>query len=92
MKNTMIILLMLLLSSWNNVILDLRTITGTVYSGADGSVLPDVTVSVKGTTLNAKTDITGKYDVKVPEKSDVLVFSLKGFVDKEEKWSNNFIK
>jgi len=85
MKNTMIILMMLLMSSWNNVIIDLRTISGTVYSGTDGKVLPGVTVSVKGTSLSCATDNAGKYEIKVPDKNNILVFRLSGYVDKEEK-------
>jgi Ca-activated chloride channel family protein len=85
MKNLMIVLMMLLMSSWNNVLIEMKTVTGTVYSGASGNVLPDVMVSVKGTMLNTKTDGSGQYEIKVPDKYNVLVFSLKNYFEKEEK-------
>ena len=81
----MIILTMMLLSSWNNAILDLKTITGTVYSGTDGSELPNVTVSVKGTAMNTRTDNAGKYAIKVPDSNEFLIFRLAGYIDKEER-------
>ena len=91
MKNLMIVLVMLLMSSWNNVLMEMKTISGTVYSGADGSVLPDVTVSVKGTALSTKSDGSGKYEIKVPDQSNILVFTLKDYLDKEEKVSGRSI-
>jgi Ca-activated chloride channel family protein len=83
MKNLMIVLMMILMSSWNNVILEKKTITGTVYSGTDGKPLQDVSVSVKETLIQTKTDGDGLYEIQVPENRNVLVFSLKTYQTKE---------
>ncbi len=83
MKNLMIVLLMILMSSWNNVILEKKTITGTVYSGTDGKPLPDVSVDVKETSIQTKTDGSGQYKIQVPENRNVLVFSLNRYLPKE---------
>ena len=77
MKNLMIVLMMILMSSWNNVILEKKTITGTVYSGTDGKPLQDVSVSVKETSIQTKTDGNGLYQIQLPQNRNVLVFSLK---------------
>lgn len=55
-----------------------REITGTVTSADDGSTLPGVSVSVKGTTLGTITDIQGNYTLKVPEEAKALLFSFVG--------------
>lgn len=60
-----------------------RTITGTVTSAEDGMGLPGVSVSVKGTTLGAATDIDGKYALKVPQDAQILVFSSVGMQTQE---------
>jgi len=85
MKNLIIVLMMLLTSSWSNVLLEMKIITGTVYSGAAGTVLPDVAVSVKGTAHSTISDGAGKYEIKVPDNSRILVFSKKSFLSKEVK-------
>jgi Ca-activated chloride channel family protein len=83
MKNLMIVLMMILMSSWSNVILEKKTITGTVYSGTDGKPLQDVSVSVKETSIQTKTDGNGLYEIQVPENRNVLVFSIKRYQTKE---------
>ena len=85
MKNLMIVLMMILMSSWNNVILEKKTITGTVYSETDGKPLADVSVSVKDISLLVKTDGKGHYEIQIPEQRNVLVFSLKNYLTKEIK-------
>ncbi len=85
MKNLMIVLLMILMSSWNNAILDQKTITGTVYSGTDGKPLQGVLVSVKEASIQTKTDGSGLYKIRVPENRNVLVYSLKTYLTKEIK-------
>ena len=83
MKNLMIVLMMILMSSWNNVILEKKTITGTVYSGTDGKPLQDVSVSVKETSIQTKTEGNGLYEIQVPENRNVLVFSIKTYQTKQ---------
>jgi Ca-activated chloride channel family protein len=91
MKNLIIVLMMLLMSSWSNILIEKKTITGTVYSAADGTVLPDVTVNVKGTALSVSTDRAGKFEIMVPDNFRILVFSKIGFQDREEKISGRSI-
>ncbi len=55
-----------------------RTITGKVTSAEDGSAIPGVTVSVKGTTTGTLTDIDGKYSLAVPASAKTLAFSFIG--------------
>lgn len=55
-----------------------KEITGTVSSADDGSTIPGVSVSVKGTTLGTITDLDGNYTMKVPQDAKTLVFSFVG--------------
>jgi TonB-linked SusC/RagA family outer membrane protein len=60
---------------------DLR-ITGTVTNQADGSVLPGVTVVIKGTTTGTTTSVNGTYEVSAPAGS-TLLFSFIGMLPEE---------
>jgi TonB-linked SusC/RagA family outer membrane protein len=55
-----------------------RTVSGRVTASEDGSPLPGVTVTVKGTTRGTTTDGTGTYRVAV-EANQTLRFSAVGF-------------
>jgi outer membrane receptor protein involved in Fe transport len=56
------------------------TVSGLVVSTWDGSPLPAVTVTVRGTTLAAQTDANGRYELKnVPPGDQVLRFSKSGY-------------
>lgn len=59
-----------------------RTVTGTVTS-EDGLGLPGVSVSVKGTTIGAATDIDGKYALNISQDAKTLVFSSVGMQTQE---------
>lgn len=59
------------------------TITGTVTTSEDGSALPGVSVSIKGTTQGTTTDADGKYALQVPGEDAVLVYSFIGFLPQE---------
>ena len=59
------------------------TVSGKVTNEKDGTPLPNVTVSVKGTTSGTTTDVQGAYEISVPNASSVLVFSSTGFASKE---------
>jgi TonB-linked SusC/RagA family outer membrane protein len=60
-----------------------REIRGTVTSADDGSSLPGVSVSVKGTTLGTITDMDGAYSLRVPQDARALVFTFVGMVSQE---------
>ncbi|MGV8091692.1 MAG: SusC/RagA family TonB-linked outer membrane protein [Mangrovibacterium sp.] len=66
-----------------SVLAQTREITGTVTSAEDGSSLPGVSVSVRGTTLGTITDINGEYTIKVPTSANTLIFSFVGMQTKE---------
>ncbi|PTN08411.1 TonB-linked SusC/RagA family outer membrane protein [Mangrovibacterium marinum] len=68
-----------------------REITGTVTSADDGSTIPGVSVSVKGTTLGTITDLDGKYVIKVSQDAKTLVFSFVGMQTTEKAISGNVI-
>lgn len=57
-------------------------VSGTV-ADTKGETLPGVSVKLKGTTLQASTDVTGKYSISVPDGSGILVFSYIGFTAQE---------
>ncbi len=56
-----------------------KAISGKV-TDAQGTSLPGVSVSVKGTTLGTITNIDGLYELVVPSDSKVLVFSYIGML------------
>lgn len=60
-----------------------RTITGTVTSSTDNSVLPGVSVLLKGTTTGIVADANGKYSIEVPDNQAVLMFSFIGYSTQE---------
>ncbi|WP_289013100.1 SusC/RagA family TonB-linked outer membrane protein [uncultured Capnocytophaga sp.] len=60
-----------------------RTVTGVVKDEA-GTPLPGVSVLVKGTSHGVATDFDGKYSIKVPNDSAVLVFSQLGSASVEK--------
>ncbi|WP_256013842.1 SusC/RagA family TonB-linked outer membrane protein [Desertivirga xinjiangensis] len=63
-----------------------RTITGKVTASRDKAPLPGVTVTVKGTTTRAATDINGNFRIAAGQ-NDVLVFTYIGFSNKEVRVS-----
>jgi len=59
-------------------------ITGTVTSSVQGEgAIPGVTVTVKGTTVGAITDVNGKFSVTAPQNATTLVFSYIGMKRQE---------
>lgn len=58
-------------------------VTGKVTDVSTGEPLPGVNVQVKGTTLGAITDATGKYSISLTDKNVTLRFSFIGYVAQE---------
>jgi TonB-linked SusC/RagA family outer membrane protein len=59
-------------------------ITGKVTSSLQGEgAIPGVTVTVKGTTIGALTDVNGKFSVTVPQNATTLVLSYIGMKKQE---------
>lgn len=59
-----------------------RTVTGTV-SDQNGKGIPNVTVTVKGSTNATQTDASGSYRINVPDNA-TLVFSSVGYGSSEQ--------
>ena len=75
-----VIFALLLLSGGAVWAQDAGGVAGSVVSSWDGSPLSFATVTVRGTTLAAQTDVTGRYELKgVPAGTQVLRFSKAGF-------------
>ncbi len=49
-----------------------------MVTAKDGSPLPGVTVSIKGTTIGTVTDVNGEYQITVPKSTKELQFSFIG--------------
>ncbi|PQA53021.1 SusC/RagA family TonB-linked outer membrane protein [Siphonobacter curvatus] len=60
-----------------------RVVTGVVTTSDDGSVVPGVSVTVKGTSQGVTTDANGKYRLSIPSSGTTLVFSSIGFQKQE---------
>lgn len=59
-----------------------RTISGNVFT-PDGNPVPGCAVAVKGTSVETSTDKMGRYQITVPGKDGVLVFSRLGMTTHE---------
>ena len=55
-----------------------KLITGKVTDAKDGSALPGVSITIKGTTTGTLTDPAGNYSIKVPD-NQTLKFSFMGY-------------
>lgn len=66
------------------------TVTGTVTSSEDGSTLPGVSVSIKGTQQGTTTNIDGIYSIAVSPDA-TLVFSFIGMETREEAVNNRIL-
>lgn len=60
-----------------------KVITGKVTDSKDGSPVPGVTVSAKGTTTAAQSGADGSYSISVSPSVTTLVFSSVGFTQQE---------
>lgn len=60
-----------------------KVVTGQVVDFEDGTPIPGVNVSVKGTSIGTVTDIEGSYKITLPDPTQSLVFSFTGFSDQE---------
>lgn len=59
------------------------TLSGKVTSAEDGSVLPFVSVFIKGGSSGTITDINGNYSLSKLSKKDTIAFSFVGFLPKQ---------
>lgn len=68
-----------------------KEITGKVTSAEDGSAIPGVTISIKGTTLGTITDMDGVYRLKVPQTAQTLIFSFVTMASQEIAIANQSV-
>jgi TonB-linked SusC/RagA family outer membrane protein len=80
-KILLILFFSMLSSAW--VVAQTKQVSGKVTSQDDGSVLPGVSVSVKGSTTGTVTDGNGAYSFTVPGDDVILVFSFIGYLSQE---------
>jgi len=84
-----IVLLLAFFAIGLNVLLaQTKEITGKVTSADDGSGIPGVAVSVKGTTLGTITDMDGMFRLKVPQDAKTLLFTFVGMTSQEVAINN----
>ncbi|MEN9386494.1 MAG: hypothetical protein RLZZ185_1235, partial [Bacteroidota bacterium] len=77
MKKNLLMTFLLAFFSLTSLVAQDRKVTGKVTSAEDGSGLPGVTVSIKGTGKGTQTNVDGEYTVAVPNGA-TLVFSFVG--------------
>ena len=89
MKKIMLMLLSIAFIGVLTVQAQSRYVTGTVTSSEDDNPIPGVSIVIKGTTVGTVTNIDGVYRIKVPKKSDKLVFSFIGMNKVETAVTSN---
>jgi len=77
------LLLLLFFVLWGISYAQQYNVTGKVTSAEDGTSLPGVSISVKGTTTGTITDIDGNYSLNVKDNQNVLVFAFVGMRSQE---------
>src|SRR4030095_704578 len=60
-----------------------KTVTGKISDSKDGSALPGVSVTVKGTGTGTQTKADGTYSISVPANANILVISSVGYASQE---------
>ncbi len=60
-----------------------QIVIGTVTDSQTGEAMPGVNIQVKGTTVGAITDPTGRYSISVADRNATLVFSFVGYIVQE---------
>lgn len=68
-----------------------RKVSGKITSGTDGSSLPGVNVTIKGSSVGTITDAEGRYSLNVSGANDELVFSFVGFATQTIKVGNSSV-
>jgi len=84
MKKLFLLIVLFVFISGYTLFAQAVVITGTVTSSVQGEgAIPGVTITVKGTTVGAITDINGKFAVTAPQNATALVFSYIGMKRQE---------
>ena len=64
-------------------------IKGRVTASDNKEALPGVSVLIKSTTQGTVTDVEGNFEINVPDRQSVLVFSFVGYLPQEVTVGNN---
>jgi TonB-linked SusC/RagA family outer membrane protein len=75
--------LALILFCGMQVVFAQKVVTGKVTDSNDGTSIPGVNISVKGTKLVAQTGVNGEFSIRVPDNSRTLSFSFVGYEPQE---------
>jgi len=66
-----------------------QTVNGTIKDANNGSPLSGATITIKGDTKTAVSDISGAFTIEVPDNSSILVVTYVGYVTREVLVGNN---
>lgn len=84
MKKLSLLIVLFVFVSGFTLLAQTKVITGTITSATEGEgPMPGVTVTVKGTTVGALSDVNGKYTINAPENATTLVFTYVGMKPQE---------
>ena len=84
MKKLFLLIVLFVFISGYTLLAQTIVITGTVTSSVQGEgAIPVVTITVKGTTVGALSDVNGKFTVTAPQSASTLVFSYVGMKRQE---------
>ena len=84
MKKLFLLIVLFVFISGYTLLAQTIVITGTVTSSVQGEgAIPGVTITVKGTTVGALTDVNGKFSLTAPQNATTLIFSYIGMKKQE---------
>jgi TonB-dependent SusC/RagA subfamily outer membrane receptor len=63
--------------------LQAQTVNGTITDASDGTLLPGVSVIIKGTETGVSSNFDGKYSIEVKNDNAILQFSYMGYISRE---------
>ena len=85
------IVLIMLLTMVANVGFAQSEVTGKIVSSDDGSPMPFVSVTVKGSSEMTSSGVDGSYKISIPSEDAVLVFSFMGYITEEVAVGNRSV-
>jgi TonB-linked SusC/RagA family outer membrane protein len=83
MRKTLLLSILLMVTLFQTVLAQSRSITGRVTDQKTGEGLPGATILLKGTTTGVSTSIDGRFTLSVPESGGTLVISSVGMATQE---------
>jgi len=89
MKKTLLMSLVLMLTLFQVVLAQTRTVSGRVTDQKTGEGLPGVTVLLKGTSNGVSTNADGSFSLAVPTAGGTLIFSSVSYVTQERPLGAN---